>query len=197
MKKYAIVALMLIGAAGMVQAAGSVNDGKAKSAVCTACHNADGNSSIAIYPKIAGQHASYTAKQLADFKSGARPNAIMLGMTAGLTEQDMADLAAYFASHKTTVGSASGDVAEAGRAIYLGGVKEKGLAACMACHGPSGKGNPGALFPSLSGQHPAYTVATLKEYRAGTRKNVMMNDIAAKMSDSEIDAVAEYIHALH
>lgn len=121
----------------------------------------------------------------------------MLAMTAALSEQDMADLGAYFASQTTTIGSANAEKAAMGKKIYQGGNKESGLSACMACHGPAGKGNAGAKFPSLGGQHSAYTIKQIKDFRSGTRSNEMMNDIAAKMSDAEIDAAAEFIQGLH
>ena len=152
------------------------------------------------YPKLAGQHASYIAKQLADFKSTSRKDPTMNGMSAPLSPEDMADIAAYFAAQETSIGSADAEKAAAGKKIYEGGDKAKGISACMACHGPSGSGNPGAAFPALSGQNSAYVVKALTDFRSGTRANdlnSMMRDVAAKMSDSDIAAVAEYISGLH
>ena len=201
MKKLAFAALVMFGAVSTVSAAGNVADGKDKSMACAACHNADGNSMVPTFPKLAGQHASYIAKQLADFKSGARTDPTMTGMAAPLSEQDMADLGAYFSSNTGSIGSAAdAEKAAVGQKIYQGGDKTKGISACMACHGPSGAGNPGAKFPSLSGQHSTYIIKALKDFRSGTRANdpnKMMRDVAAKMSDSDIEAVAEYIAGLH
>jgi len=197
MKKQLIAALILVGATGFAQAAGDAAAGKTKAAACAACHMADGNSMIPTFPKLAGQHAAYLAKQMAEFKAGTRKDATMFGMTAALSEQDMADIAAFFATQSTSIGSADAAKAALGKKVYQGGNKETGLAACMACHGPDGKGNAGAMFPSLSGQHATYIVKQLKEFRSGVRSNEMMNDIAAKMSDAEIDSTAEFIQGLH
>ncbi len=201
MKKLAFAVLAMFGAVSTVTAAGNVAAGKTKSATCVACHSADGNSMVPTFPKLAGQHAEYIAKQLADFKSGARTDPTMAPMAAPLSEQDIADLAAYFASNTVSIGSAANaEKAAIGQKIYQGGDKNKGISACMACHGPAGSGNPGAKFPALSGQHSTYIVKALKDFRSGTRTNdpaKMMRDIAAKMSDSDIEAVAEYIAGLH
>jgi cytochrome c553 len=191
----------MFGAVSTAHAAGDAAAGQTKSITCGACHGPAGNKTLMpVYPKLAGQHAGYIAKQLADFKAGTRKDATMNGMAAALSEQDMADIGAYFASQKASVGSANEEKAAAGKKIYEGGDKVKGISACMACHGPSGAGNPGASFPALSGQNSAYIVKALKEFRNGTRDNdlnAMMRDIAAKMSDSDIDVVAEYIGGLH
>lgn len=201
MKKLAFAVLVMFGAVSTVSAAGDAAAGKTKSATCVACHNADGNSMVPTFPKLAGQHASYIAKQLAAFKSQQRMDPTMNAMVAALSEQDMADLGAYFASQTTAIG-APADVEKAaiGQKIYQGGDKAKGISACMACHGPSGAGNPGADFPSLKGQHSAYVIKALKDFRSGVRTTdpqKMMRDIAAKMSDADIEAVAEYIAGLH
>ncbi len=197
MKKQLIAALILVGATGFAHAAGDAAAGKTKAAACAACHMADGNSMIPTFPKIAGQHVPYVVKQLTAFKAGTRKDATMFGMTAALSEQDMADIAAYFATQSTSVGTADAAKAAIGKKIYQGGNKETGLAACMACHGPAGKGNAGAKFPSITGQHTAYTIKQLKDFRSGARSDLMMNDIATKMSDAEIDSVAEFIQGLH
>lgn len=197
MKKQLIAALILVSTTGFAHAAGDAAAGKTKAAACAACHMADGNSMIPNFPKIAGQHEAYVVKQLTEFKAGTRKDATMFGMTAALSEQDMADIAAFFATQSTSIGTADADKAATGKKLYQGGNKETGLAACMACHGPGGKGNAGAMFPSLRGQHAAYTIKQLKEFRSGVRTNVMMNDIAAKMSDAEIDSAAEFIQGLH
>ena len=200
MKKLAFAALVMFGAASTAHAAGNAAAGQGKAAACAACHGATGAATtMPVYPKLAGQHASYIAKQLADFKAGTRQDPIMMGMVAALSEEDMADIAAFFASQETSIGSADAEAVAAGKKIYEAGDKAKGLAACMACHGPSGAGNPGAKFPALSGQNVAYTEKALKDFRSGTRANdpaKMMRDIAAKMSDKDIAAVAAYINAL-
>lgn len=200
MKNLAIAALVVLGAFGTAQAAGDAAAGKNKSALCASCHGADGNSMVPTFPKLAGQHASYIAKQLADFKSGARKDPTMSGMAMPLSDQDMADLAAYYASQKIAIGSANAEKAALGKKIYLGGDSAKGISACMACHGPNGAGNPGAKYPALQGQQSMYVVKQLQDFRSGARANDpanMMSSIAAKMSDAEIEAVAEYIAGLH
>jgi cytochrome c553 len=195
-----IASLASLAAAGTVQAAGDAEAGKAKSAACAACHGVDGNSAAPNFPKLAGQHADYTAKQLAEFKSGERKDFIMNGMAAPLSEQDMADLAAYYASLKPSVGKAAEDKVALGETVYRAGNSASGVSACAACHGPAGNGNPMAKFPSLSGQHADYTAAQLKNFRAGARANdagSMMRGIAKKMTDAEIEAVSQYIQGLH
>ncbi|MES9936688.1 MAG: c-type cytochrome, partial [Sedimenticola sp.] len=175
-----------------------------KSAVCMACHGPDGNSPTpsgpaATWPKLAGQHASYLAKQMADFKSGARKDPIMMGMVAALSEQDMADLAAHYNGQKQSDGTAAADQVELGEKLFRAGNKDSGVAACMACHGPAGLGNPAANFPRVSGQHAAYTEKALKDFRSGARANdagKMMQGVAAKMTDAEITAVSQYIQGL-
>ncbi len=201
MKKQFLAALVLLGLVSNVYAAGDATAGKEKAMMCTACHGMDGNSPSPIWPKLAGQHATFISKQLADFKSGTRQDPTMNGMAAALTDQDMADIAAFFASNSRSAGSAAdAEKAAAGKKVYTAGNAVTGVSACMACHGPTGAGNPGALFPSLNGQHSAYVVKALKDFKAGIRKNdagAMMQSIAAKMSDTEIESVAEYIAGLN
>jgi len=185
---------------GPAHAAGDVEAGKTKSAMCAACHGPDGNSAAPNFPKLAGQHADYVAKQLKEFKSGERTDATMNGMAAALSEQDMADIAAFYAAQKGTIGTAAEDKVALGEAIYRAGNSASGVAACAACHGPTGTGNPMAKFPSLNGQHADYTVVQLKNFRGKTRNNdagSMMRGVAKMMSDEEIDAVAQYIQGLH
>lgn len=180
--------------------AGDAAAGQTKSAVCSSCHGADGNSMNPIWPKLAGQHANYLAKQLAEFKDGTRKDATMVGMTAALSEQDMQDLASYYASQAVKIGEANPDMVELGKKIYQAGIADKGVTACMACHGPSGKGNAPAGFPSLSGQHVDYTVKALTDFQRGDRVNdlnSMMRATAFKMTPREMKAVAEYISGLH
>ena len=181
-------------------ASGDAEAGKAKSAACMACHGADGNSAAPNFPKLAGQHATYIAKQLSEFKNGARQDPTMSAMAAPLSEQDMADLGAFYAAQKAQIGSAAEDKVAQGESVYRAGNAATGVSACAACHGPTGAGNAMAKFPSLSGQHADYTVLQLKNFRAGARANdagSMMRSIAAKMTDAEIDAVAQYIQGLH
>jgi cytochrome c553 len=192
-----IASLVLLTSA---HAAGDVEAGKSKSAMCAACHGPDGNSPAPAFPKLAGQHAAYLAKQLAEYKSGERQNATMNGMAAALSEQDIADLAAFYSSQQVTLGKAAEDKVAAGEAVYRAGNAATGVSACTACHGPTGSGNPMANFPSLSGQHADYTVLQLKAFRAGERANdagSMMRGVAKKMTDAEIEAVAQYIQGLH
>ncbi len=176
--------------------------GKAKSATCTACHGQDGNGvdALPLQPRLAGQHAKYLAKQIHDYKSGARENAIMAPMVAALSDEDIDNLAAYYASLQGATGDSNPDKMDLGQRLYRAGDASKGLAACMACHGPSGRGNPAANYPSLTGQYSAYSAATLKAFKAGQRANDLngvMRNIAAKMTDEEIEAVSDYIEGLH
>jgi cytochrome c553 len=201
MKKWLIaVSIGLAISANGIQAAGNAEAGQTKSAVCAACHGNDGNSPAnPIWPKLAGQHPKYIEKQLKDFKSGDRTDPTMIGMVAPLNEQDMADLAAYFSSQTKKGGSAAADQVKAGEKIYRAGNPASGVAACMACHGPSGSGNPQANFPALAGQHAAYVEKALKDFRSSSRSNdlnSMMQGVAGPMTDSEIAAVAQYIQGL-
>jgi cytochrome c553 len=174
--------------------------GKTLSQTCAACHSIDGNSINPVWPKLAGQHADYLIKQLQDFKEGNRVNGQMAPMVAALSDEDMADLAAYFSSQKVKRGSANPDLIELGQKIYRAGDAETGVPACMACHGPSGAGNPGALYPALAGQHAEYTALQLIAFKAGERANdsaEVMRTIAGPMTDAQIEAVSEYIQGLH
>lgn len=182
-----------------VMAAGDVSAGKKKAAVCAACHGTDGNSLSDAFPKLAGQHEGYIVKQLMEFKSGARQNAVMAPMAANLSEQDMADLGAYYASQKTAPGAVTEDLLAAGEQIYRGGNKETGVPACMACHGPNGNGVPAANWPKLSAQYSNYIETQLHAFAKGERdndSNGMMRDIASKMSEDEIKAVSAYVFGL-
>jgi len=165
--------------------------------VCAACHAPDGNSVITLNPKLAGQHPEYLEKQLTEFKSGKRANAVMSGMASMLSEEEMKDLAAYFAAKKLNPGQATKNGAGSlGEKIYRGGIAATGVPACAACHGPNGAGLP-KQFPRLGGQHADYTLAQLKSFRSGERANApMMMAISAKMSDVEMAAVADYIQGL-
>ena len=172
--------------------------------VCAACHGADGNSPLAPNPILAGQHAEYTQKQLANFKAqggkpAERPSTVMAGMVANLSADDMRHLGAYFESQKPRPRAArDAELAKLGQAIYRGGIVTKGVAACSACHGPNGAGVP-AQFPRLAGQFSEYTAVQLKAFRSGERANDpnrTMRALAEKLSDREIAPVAEYISGL-
>ena len=199
-KVVALLSLVAVFAAGAVQAAGDAAAGKSKSAACAGCHGMDGNSVNPEWPKLAGQHEDYLFKQLQNFKSGDRQNALMAGQVAALNEQDMADLAAYFSSLKGSGGETDPAQLEVGQTLYRAGNAASGVSACTACHGPTGAGNPQAKFPSLSGQHATYVMNQLKAFRSGERANdagQMMRNIASKMSDAEIVAAAQYVQGLH
>jgi cytochrome c553 len=190
---------MVVTMSAQAIAAGDINAGKKKAAVCAACHGTDGNSLSDAFPKLAGQNAGYLEKQLANFKSGERKNALMAPMVANLSEQDMADLAAYFASKKMAPGAVSEDLVAAGEKIFRAGNKETGLPACMACHGPNGNGMPAAKWPKISSQYSTYVEAQLHAFAKGERANDpngMMRDVASKMSDAEIKAVSAYVFGL-
>jgi cytochrome c553 len=202
MKKMLLTAVigMTLAMSTSLMAAGNIAAGKSKAVMCAACHGADGNSPSDMFPKLAGQGEAYLVKQLIEFKSGVRSNAVMASMVAALSEQDMADIAAYYSSKTITPGAVSEDLAAAGQQIFRAGNKESGLPACMACHGPNGAGVPAAKWPALSGQHSAYVEAQLKSFAAGTRSNdpnSMMRDIASKMTAEEMKAVAAYVAGLH
>ena len=198
MKASQIAALILVfsGLVSVNANAADIEAGKAKSAVCAACHGADGNSTNAAWPSLAGQHASYTYKQLKDFKAGRRNNASMTGMVALLNDDDMKNLAAFYESQQPKAVAFDGEMIEKGESIYRGGITETHVAACMGCHAPSGNGNGPAGWPSLKGQHPEYVVTQLQNFKQGLRANdtgKMMRNIVVRMSDSEMQAVAAYI----
>lgn len=183
------------------KASGDVEAGKAKSASCAACHGVDGNSVNPEWPKLAGQHENYLAKQLLYFHSGERENATMKGMVAGLTEEDVQNLGAYYASQEVQFGTADPALVEQGEKIYRSGNPESGVAPCMGCHGPNGAGNPGANYPALRGQHAKYVELQLHGFAEGKRANEnsvkMMQILSSRMTNREIRAVASYIQGLH
>ncbi len=190
---FLVVAVVLAAADVRADAAA----GEAKAAVCAACHGERGNSRNPEWPKLAGQHPNYLAQQLRDFKSGARKNEVMSPIAAPLSEADIADIAEFYSVQKREMGMADPGLVEAGERLYRGGNATTGVPACMACHGPAGAGNPAAGFPALSSQHAAYTRNQLRAYRSSERKTGRtMQAIAAKMSESEIEAVASYIEGL-
>ncbi len=200
MKIYHLTIISLFILVSNYSYAGDPAKGKTLSQTCVACHNVDGNSVSPIWPKLAGQHADYLVKQLQDFKQGKRINAQMTAMVASLSDQDMADLAAYYASQKIKTGSAKPELIESGQQIYRAGDSQAGIPACMACHGPAGAGNPGAHYPSVAGQHAAYTATQLKAFKSEERnndENNVMRSITGPMTNAQIEAVSEYIQGLH
>lgn len=172
--------------------------GAAAAAVCSACHSSDGSRGSPAQPILQGQHPEYLVKQLADYKSKLRVNAIMNGMAAALSEEDMKNLAAFYASKQAKPGFAKdAELAKLGEKIYRGGVAERSIPACAGCHGPNGAGIP-AQYPRMAGQHADYTAAQLTAFRSGARKNsAQMIGVAAKLNDREIQGLAEYIAGLH
>ncbi|MEK7716585.1 MAG: c-type cytochrome [Pseudomonadota bacterium] len=183
-----------------VHAGGNVAAGQSKAGVCAGCHGADGNGGAdPLWPRLAGQDPDYTAKQLADFKSGARKDPIMSGLVAALSAADMKNLGAYYASLKAKPGAArDAQLAKQGQKIYRGGNAKMGVSACMSCHGPSGHGIP-PRFPKVSGQNTVYTQKQLLAFKAGKRANdgETMTRTAFRMSEQEIKAVSEYMAGLH
>jgi cytochrome c553 len=165
--------------------------------VCAACHAADGNSVVSLNPKLAGQHPDYLLKQLTNFKEGKRANPVMGPMAASLSKEDMQNLANYFASQRVTLGKAkSNGVGSLGEKIYRGGIATTNVPACASCHGANGAGLP-KQFPRLAAQHADYTLAQLRAFRLGERANApMMMAIAQKMTDAEMQAVADYMQGL-
>lgn len=208
MKKIAWMSIFLaMGTAGAVAGdaakaavVGDAAAGKEKSAACAACHGADGNSTNPVWPSLAGQHESYIVKQLQDFKSGSRKNALMAPQATSLSDADMANLAVYFAGQTRKVGTVKdNELAKAGEKLYRGGNAASQVPACIGCHGPVGKGNPVAKFPAISAQHAAYTEAQLLAFREKERANDlngMMRGSAQFMSKAEAQALAAYLEGL-
>jgi cytochrome c553 len=166
-------------------------------AVCAACHGADGNSGTPANPKLAQQHPEYTVKQLQEFKSGKRANAVMSGMAATLSDADMKNIAYWLGSKPAKPGFAKDkELVALGERIYRGGIADRQIAACAGCHSPNGAGIP-AQYPRVGGQHADYTAAQLTGFRDGIRKNALqMTQVAAKLNDREIKAVSDYIAGL-
>ena len=201
MNKWALVALLSIAwLANPASAAGDADAGQAKSAVCGACHGADGKAIQPTYPNLAGQHASYIAKQLTEYRDGGRVNALMSGQAVNLSDEDIQDLAAYYAGMTKHENVASEDNLTLGMNIYRGGITSAGVASCAACHGPAGMGNPAAGWPVVSGQNADYIADQLRYFRSGERandSNAMMRGVAERMTEAEIIAVSNYIAGLH
>ncbi len=203
MKRVLLSGLVVCGALASAQAlaVGDAQAGQQKAAPCAACHGQDGNSLAPNFPKLAGLGIGYLVKQLRDFKSGeARDNPLMAGQVAGLSEQDMEDLAAYYNAQVRTPGVAEEKLVDLGQTVYRGGITGSSVGACIGCHGPRGAGNPAAKFPAVSGQHAQYLAGQLMKFRAQQRANDpnhMMRNIAARMTDDEIKAVASYMSGLY
>jgi cytochrome c553 len=195
--------MLLLLAPAMVWALGDPQRGEQLAAVCSACHGQDGNSVVPEWPKIAGQHQDYAARQSILIRERRRDVPQMWPMVAGLSDQDIWDIAAYFERFEGAIGVADEDLVEHGRSLYMGGDHSAGIASCAGCHGPSGEGIPGAHFPKLRGQHADYTADRLRRYRAGENNgdddpysNIMLA-VARKLSDADIAALASYIEGLH
>ena len=182
------------------ESAGDAAKGKEKSAACAACHGADGNSGNPLWPKLAGQHASYIEKQLSDFHDKKRNDPTMSAMAAPLSPEDIKNLAAYYSEQATKPGAGNEEKVGLGKDIYKGGNLTTQVTACSACHSPEGKGNPASKYPRVSGQHAAYIAKQLHDFKKGVRANdnsSIMRSIAKRMSDEEIEAVSEYMSGLH
>lgn len=199
MKRLLVLAAFLSLSTGAA-AQGNAEAGKALTGACIACHGEDGNSLVGAFPNIAGQTRQYLLKQLREIQSGERPVPTMTGMLDNLSAQDLEDIAAYYASNERAYGAANAELAQLGESIYRTGIKRKSIAACTACHSPTGTGNGPAGFPALAGQWPDYTEQQLKAFRDGARHNDgdagMMRATAEDMSDREIAAVAAYLYGL-
>jgi len=196
-----LIGLLSLSLLGANAVAGDAGRGKAKSNTCAACHGADGNSINPEWPSLAGQNENYLIRSMQSFKDGTRDNVLMSPQANMLNDQDIEDLAAYFAMQTPKRRTADPALVSQGERLYRGGDGEKGISACMACHGPNGHGNPGAGYPSLAGQHATYTTNQLLAYKGDSRKsdmtvNQIMRNISALMSEEEIKAVSSYIQGL-
>jgi len=181
---------------------GDAKAGEAKAAACGACHGMDGNSTDKQYPKLAGQNEAYLTRQITLFQTQKRQNAIMMGFAASLSVQDMHDIGAYFAAKNSLPGVADEKLLERGQALYRGGDADLGVPACMACHGPDGRGMAGAGYPQLAGQWADYVTAKLKDWKNGTSwgddaNAKIMPAIAKQLGESDIAALASYVEGLH
>jgi cytochrome c553 len=212
MKNIIITALSAVAimSSSTMLAAGNADAGKTKAATCLACHGADGNSIAPTFPNLAGQGEAYMVKQLKDFKSGKRKDPTMTAMVMALDEQAMADIGAFYATQKLKPGQADPKQVDAGKLIYQGGVMETNVPACMGCHGPTGSGNPGAIYPQLSSQKSTYIEKQLKDFRNAAQNpdqestpvgrqndpSALMRNAVKLLNDYQIKAVAQYIQGL-
>lgn len=202
---WAVLAMVCASGAMAQPVVGDKAAGEVKAALCAACHGVDGNSADPQYPILAGQHEHYIARQLALYKSGEREDPIMLGFASGLAEQDMADIGAYFAGQSAKPDVVDPELAVEGQRLYRGGDAKRGIPACMACHGASGRGNPGPSYPALAGQHSVYSEAQLKRFRDGAvygdaAANInagVMADVSRNLTDADISALAAYLNGLY
>jgi cytochrome c553 len=205
MNKIFLSLLLILGVCGKAQAAdavvGDAAAGQAKAAVCGACHGPDGNSMAPNFPKLAGQGQRYLLKQLHEIKDGKRVVLEMTGLLTNLNDQDLNDIAAYFAGQKGSIGAADPNVVARGEQLFRGGKLDQGMPACTGCHSPNGVGNAAAGFPHLGGQHADYIKKQLTAFREGERTNdgdtMVMRSIAAKLSNKDIEALSQYIQGLH
>jgi cytochrome c553 len=199
--KTIMISILAIGASTLAFAEGNAEAGAGKITVCLACHGQDGNASmLPNVPKIGGQNEKYLLKQMQDIKTGARPAPLMTGMLNALNDQDMEDVAAYFASQALATGAADPALVDSAESIYRAGNPDIGVAACTACHSANGQGLASAGYPALSGQDAAYTELQLKAFRDGSRQNddaEVMRSITARLNDQEISALASYVSGLH
>ena len=186
-----------------VLAMGDADAGQGKAAICAACHGIDGNSAVPNWPKLGGQHPAYLERQVSLVKSGNRQVPEMMGIVAALSDEDIADIAAYYSSQPVAAGLADEALLAAGEQIYRAGIAAKDVPACMSCHGPAGRGNPLSGYPSLAGQHAVYSEKMLKGFRAGTTwgeddtNSIAMTQVANRLTDNEIKAVSSYIQGLY
>lgn len=201
MNRWMLCLLICLGWCAAAQAAGDAAAGQAKTAVCGACHGPDGNSLVPIFPKLAGQGERYLLEQLQAIKANTRQVPEMTGQLTHLSDQDLADIAAWYASQTTSVGAADPALVAHGEALYRGGNLDTGLPACTACHGPNGAGLAAAGFPQLSGQQSPYTIKQLTNFREKVRTtdgdSMIMQTVAGKLSDTDIKALAAYLQGLH
>ena len=210
MNKVLVSLLLTLGLTGAAQAAGDAAAGQNKVMLCSACHSADGNSAAPNFPKLAGQGERYLLKQMKDIKAGSTPGAAegvgrkvleMTGMLDSFSDQDLADIAAYYASQKGSVGAADPALVERGEALWRSGKLAEGMPSCTGCHAPDGIGNAQAGYPKLNGQHAAYIAKQLTDFREGVRTNdgdtMIMRSIAAKLSNKDIEALSSYVQGLH
>ena len=197
MKQLIIISLLLI-AANNIATAADATAGKNKAGLCIACHGADGNSPAPLWPNLAGQNPGYLSKQMTDFRVGRRTNDQMSPMAAALTDEDIADISAFFASQTLKTGTTKQEYVELGSKIYTGGAQ--GVMACTGCHGPTGAGLDAAGFPQVAGQKVTYVISQLNNFKNSSRGNDttgMMASIAGAMNDQQIEAVANYLSGLH